>query len=195
VRAFLAVAVMPPALEHLAALRERLVAEVGAVRWAPPGSPHITLHFFGDLDDPAAVRALDGLRPVLGEQAPVRLRLRGLGSFPSDRNPRVLWCGVDGDLARLQALSDSCRTALAAAGFAVGASRWHPHCTVGRPRQPWPAESLQSWRAVAREEPSTPLFTVDCAVLYESVSGPGGVVHTPRATLAMGGGAASVLSG
>jgi RNA 2',3'-cyclic 3'-phosphodiesterase len=192
VRTFLAVPVVAPALEHFAALRERLVAEVGEVRWAPPDSPHITLHFFGALDDASAARGLEALRPALAEQTPVTLRLRGLGAFPSDRHPRVLWCGVDGDLVALRALARACHLALGAAGFAVEARPWHPHCTVGRPRQPWPDQALQSWLALARRDPSTPLFTADQAVLYESVGGPGGVSHVPRATVAMGGGRASM---
>ncbi len=186
VRAFLAVPILEPALESFAALRERLIARVGEVRWAPPQSPHVTLHFFGALDDASAGRALAALRPALAVQTPVRLRLRGLGAFPSDRHPRVLWCGVDGDLVALHALAEACRAALGGAGFAVEARRWHAHCTVGRPRQPWPDEALQSWLDLAREQPRTPLFTADHAVLYESVRGPGGVSHLPRVRLTMG---------
>jgi 2'-5' RNA ligase len=187
VRAFLAVPIVPPALEPFAALRERLIAGVDAVRWAPPESPHITLHFFGALDDDSARLALEALRPALAEQTPVRLRLRGLGAFPSARHPRVLWCGVDGDLVALHALAEACRAALGASGFAVEARRWHPHCTVGRPRDPWPEEALQNWLALAREEPSTPPFIADHAVLYESVRGLRGVSHLPRTALPIGG--------
>jgi RNA 2',3'-cyclic 3'-phosphodiesterase len=192
VRAFLAVPVLEPALASFAGLRERLIAAVDAVRWAPPESPHITVHFFGAIDDDSAQRALDALRPALTEQAAVRLQLLGLGAFPSDRHPRVLWCGVEGDLIALHALASASRSALAAAGFAVEARRWHPHCTVGRPRQPWPGEALQSWLDLAREQPSTPLFTADHAVLYESVRRPGGVSHEPRARMSLGAGPSSL---
>jgi 2'-5' RNA ligase len=187
VRAFLAVPILEPALKSFAGLRERLIAAVDAVRWTPPESPHITLHFFGAIDDDSAQRALDALRPAVAEQAVVRLHLRGLGAFPSDRHPRVLWCGVDGDLIALHKLAAACQSALAAAGFAVDARPWHPHCTVGRPRQPWPEDALQSWLNLAREQPSTARFTADHAVLYESVRRPGGVSHLPRARLTMAG--------
>lgn len=194
-RAFLAVPVLPPALGPFWALRERLTAEVGAVRWAPAESPHITLHFFGALSDAAAVRALDALRSALADQMPITLSLRGLGGFPSDRRPRVLWWGVDGDLDALEALARACAVALGGAGFAVEDRRWRPHCTVGRPRHPWPAAALQSWLAVARDEPRTPVFTADRAVLYESVRGPGGIAHVARATVGLGAGPPSVPLG
>jgi RNA 2',3'-cyclic 3'-phosphodiesterase len=186
-RTFLAVPVLPPALATFQALRERLVAGVGKVRWAPAETPHITLHFFGALDDDAAAIALAALRPALAEHTPITMRLRGLGAFPSNHRPRVLWCGVDGEVDALSAVAHSCAVALGSAGFAVGDRPWRAHCTVGRPREPWPAESLQAWRAAAAEEPCTPAFTAGLAVLYESVRGPaGGVRHVPRVTLPFG---------
>lgn len=195
VRAFLALPVLPPALGPFQALGERLMAEVGAVRWAPFESPHITLHFFGALSDAAAVRALDALRPALAAQTSMSLRLHRLGGFPSDRRPRVLWCGVDGDVDALRAVASDCAIALRSARFAVDDRPYRAHCTVGRPRQPWPAEALRAWLAVARDEPRTPMFTSDCAILYESVGGPGGVCHVPRATVALGMGPSSAPVG
>jgi 2'-5' RNA ligase len=178
--------VLPPALAGFQALRERLVAGVGSVRWAPAESPHITLHFFGALDDDAAATALAALRPALAEHTPVTLRLRGLGAFPSGHRPRVLWCGVDGDLDPLSALARSCTVALSSAGFAVEDRPWRAHCTLGRPREPWPAEALHAWRAAAAEEPCTLTFTAGHAILYESMNGPSGVRHVPRVTLPLG---------
>ncbi|MGH7723671.1 MAG: RNA 2',3'-cyclic phosphodiesterase [Candidatus Dormibacteria bacterium] len=182
-RAFLAVPVLAPALAPLAALRERLVAEVGEVRWAPAASPHITLHFFGSLSDAAAARALEAVGPALTGQTPIPLRLQGLGAFPSRGVPRVLWCGVDGDLDALRALAQRCRDALRAAGCAVDDRRWRPHCTIGRPRQPWPAPSRRRWSELAGADHPMPRFTVDRAILYESASDHGAVTHIPRATV------------
>ncbi|HWF58370.1 MAG TPA: RNA 2',3'-cyclic phosphodiesterase [Candidatus Dormibacteraeota bacterium] len=194
-RAFLAVPVVTPALEPFTALRERLIAAVDAVRWVPAESPHITLHFFGAIDDAAARRALAAVTPALAGHAPLRLRLRGLGAFPSQRHPRVLWWGVDGDLVALHALAAACQAALSAAGFVVEARPWHPHCTLGRPGHPWPGHAVRSWLALGREAPATPLFSADRAVLYESVRGPDGVSHHARAWLALGGEAASTPVG
>jgi 2'-5' RNA ligase len=189
-RAFLALPVLPPALAAFQALRERLVAGVGNVRWAPAESPHITLHFFGALDDDAAARALAAVRPALNKHAPFALRLRGLGAFPSSHRPRVLWCGVDGEVDALSAVAHSCAVALGSGGFAVENRPWRAHCTVGRPREPWPAAALHAWRAAAAEEPCTPGFTAGHAILYESVNGQGGVRHVPRVTLPLGAGRA-----
>ncbi|MDQ6848132.1 MAG: RNA 2',3'-cyclic phosphodiesterase, partial [Candidatus Dormibacteraeota bacterium] len=137
-RAFLAIPVQSPALAAFQTLRERLVTAVPAVRWAPAETPHLTLHFFGTISSDDARRALAVLRPVVAELPPMTLRLRGLGAFPSATRPRVLWCGVDGDVVALDDCARACTAALHVAGFAVENRPYRAHCTVGRPRQPWP---------------------------------------------------------
>ncbi len=185
VRAFLAIPVRPPALEAFHGLRARLVAEIPAVRWAPAASPHITLHFFGAISDLEATRALEAVRAVMSAQLPLSLRLHGLGSFPSGADPHVLWWGIDGQRARLTACALACRTALRAAGFAVEERRYRAHCTLGRPRPGWAAEARERWRRIATENPTTPAFAADRAILYETVTAPEGVRHVPVEVVAL----------
>jgi 2'-5' RNA ligase len=185
-RAFIAIPVLQPALAAFQDLRERLVAGVGSVRWAPADNAHVTLHFFGALDDDAAARAVAALRPALAEHTPFTVSLRGLGAFPTNQRPRILWCGVDGDVDALSAVAHGCRVALGAAGFAVEDRPWRAHCTLGRPREPWPPEALHAWRAAAAEDPRTPAFTAGHVILYETVNGRDGVCHLPRVTLPLG---------
>ncbi|HEX4755924.1 MAG TPA: RNA 2',3'-cyclic phosphodiesterase [Candidatus Dormibacteraeota bacterium] len=186
-RAFLALPVVAPALGQMESLSELLRAEVDGVRWAPVQTVHITLHFFGSIDDDSVARAVQELQPVFAAQAPIRLRLRGLGSFPSEARPRVLWCGVAGDTNALRDLDQRCAEALAAAGLPVEQRPFRPHCTLGRPRQPWSETARQRWRELAAQQPSTDGFIADVAVLYESVTGRCGARHHPRMTLPLGG--------
>jgi 2'-5' RNA ligase len=83
-------------------------------------------------------------------------------------------------------VAHACALALGAAGFAVEHRTWRAHCTLGRPREPWPSEALRAWRDAAAEEPCTPAFTADHAILYESVTRSDGVRHVPRVTLPLG---------
>lgn len=182
-RAFLAIPVLPPALAGFHALRERLVADITTVHWAPADSPHITLHFFGTVTAAEAQQAVLVLRPVAAAHSSMTLRLAGLGSFPVPRRPRVLWWGVAGDAAALTALASACTAALCAAGFPVTDRPYRPHCTLGRSRQPWPAAALNAWQGAAAESPATASFVADRAILYESVGASTGVRHVPRVTL------------
>jgi 2'-5' RNA ligase len=194
VRAFLAIPVRPPAFDELQLRRERLAADVPAVRWAPADSPHVTLHFFGSISASDAERALGVLRPVLGAHPRMRLRLSGLGSFPASAAARVLWWGVAGDGAALAMCARACAEALVVVGFPVDLRPYRAHCTLGRPRQPWPARARELWWRHVDEEPQTSTFTADRVVLYESVTGAQGVRHVPRAVLPLGGGAARSVS-
>jgi 2'-5' RNA ligase len=187
-RCFLAVPVLEPALGEagrvLADLRER----VPAVRWARPETLHLTVHFFGRADDAEVQTALDAVAPVAQGVAPFDIELNGLGSFPPRGLPRVLWLGAAAPSGELVALAERCRAALAAAGFAVETRPFRAHCTLGRPRQPWSAESRAAWnREVARAGSLGVGFRADRLLLYESVSASGGSIYVERARLGFAG--------
>ncbi len=185
-RAFLAIPLAGPALDAFRSFRGGLVGGVPAVRWTAADSPHITLHFFGTITDQEAALAVRVLTPVLAGRSALELQLSGLGSFPNANAPRVLWWGVEGDRAGLAACALACRRSLAAAGFAVEERPFRPHCTLGRPRSPWPDVARDGWQRFVDVAPSTPGFAADEAVLFESVPAPDGVCHFARARLPLG---------
>lgn len=67
-------------------------------------------------------------------QRPMALRLHGVGGFPNLRNPRVIWCGLEGDLPMLEALQQRVESACLGAGFAPEERPFQPHLTLGRVR-------------------------------------------------------------
>jgi 2'-5' RNA ligase len=169
------------------ALSEQLTNALDGVRWAPVQTVHVTLHFFGSISDERLARAIRAVQPVFAAQQPIPLQMGGLGAFPSATRPRVLWCGVGGDTIALRDLNERCAAALAAAGFPVEQRPFRPHCTLGRPRLPWPERERQRWRELVAQQPSAPGFVADVAVVYESVTAPSGVRHHPRMTLPLAG--------
>jgi 2'-5' RNA ligase len=105
-----------------------------ALRWTRRESWHVTLAFYGEVDD----RAVSGLLPRLGRAAarhPRReLAFAGAGTFPRPAAARTLWTGIHADLQRL---SDSCLAAGRHEGIDTGRhQRFHPHLTVARARTP-----------------------------------------------------------
>ena len=102
------------------------------VRWTAVPSIHLTLKFLGEVD-PGLVPGLSAaLRPATASLQPFALSLRGLGGFPNLRNPRVLWCGVEGDADRLAELQKIVEQTCASFGFEPEAREFHPHLTLGR---------------------------------------------------------------
>ncbi len=185
-RCFLAVPLAEPALldaqRLLATLRERVVQ----VRWARPETLHVTVHFFGQVTDDAAARALAHLSPVASHAALMDLTMDRLGAFPTRGWPRVLWLGSEHESAALSTLAQACRAALSGAGFEVERRPFRAHCTLGRPQVPWSSEGRAAWITALSEGTPRCVFTADRLVLYELRPDPGGSVYEERVVLPLG---------
>lgn len=177
-RCFLAVPVAEPALGETRRFQALLADRVAGVRWARPETLHLTVHFFGPLDDSRAATAVDRVAPVAARTPTFDMELGRLGAFPPRGVPRVLWLGPRSEVAQLSALALECRRVLAGAGFDVESRQYHPHCTLGRVRAVWSEDERTSWKALAAEPAPLTRFTATRLVLYESRSASGGAVYT-----------------
>ena len=168
----------------LAQLRDR----VDGVRWARPETLHLTLHFFGVIDDARVAAALDGVRPVLARTHPFEIVIDRLGSFPERGQPRVLWLGGPPENAPLRELARDVRERLRDAGFVVEERAFNAHATVGRPRRAWSREQMLAWDEARSAGLAPAAFVADRAVLFESVTGTGAAMYVERALVPFGGG-------
>ncbi len=182
-RCFLAVPLAEPALGAAQRLLDDLRERVPATRWARPESLHITVHFFGDVEETAAAHAVELIAPVVRRTQPFDIDLDRLGAFPSNGMPRVLWLGPTGEIAPLTSLAMQSRAALRPAGFEVESRPYNAHCTLGRPRLPWPDEARSAWTAAVLEHRRPLQCTATRLVLYESRPAPGGAIYTERAAV------------
>jgi RNA 2',3'-cyclic 3'-phosphodiesterase len=112
-------------------------------RWASVEGMHVTLKFIGHVEveqlEPI-VSALAGTRL----NAPVEMRFRGLGFFPSERSPRVFWCGIDAS-PNLAELAAGIERALVPLGIPTEKRAFRPHLTLARfdsPHRPGPLVPL-----------------------------------------------------
>lgn len=123
-RLFSALAVPGDVAERLAGL----MRGVGGARWRPRESLHVTLCFYGDVQEPAA-RDLDAaLDSVALAAAPFDITLKGAGAF-GGADPHSLWIGVAANPA-LEALAKDCARAARHAGVRVEPRKYTPHVTL-----------------------------------------------------------------
>ncbi len=83
----------------------RELAPRQAVRWTPPEQFHLTLKFLGDVEAERLGALREALGTVCSMAHPLRLRAQGIGFFPNNRRPRVVWAGIadeTGGLAGVQ---------------------------------------------------------------------------------------------
>jgi len=139
---------------------------------------HLTLRFLGETDPArldAVAAAMD--RTVAGV-APYDLALGGTGSFPSERNARVLWLSLVKGESETRTLAAALERELAKGGFPPEQRAFHPHLTVARWRVPPDRmEVLQMIEAGANFK--TGPVPVTGITLYQSELRPEGPAHIP----------------
>jgi 2'-5' RNA ligase len=129
------VALIPP--EHVLDEIEAAFAphrQEPGLRWTGRETWHVTLAFYGEVDDLTAARLLPRLERAAGRHPRREPAFAGAGAFPNARSARTLWAGLHADLRRL---ADSCLAAGRREGLDTGRHlRFHPHLTVARSRTP-----------------------------------------------------------
>ena len=184
VRAFLAIPVTSPAREAGSALLEELRAALPEVRWVRPEGLHLTLHFWPDLREERIPGLLDATQGPVGQAAPFAIVLGGLGAFPGGGDERVLWLGMQTGETLAVALQAEVERALDTAGFPREQRAYHPHLTLGRPRQRLDDDARRRWRSFAGA--SLGASEAREVLLYRSHPGPGGSRYEVLARLPLG---------
>lgn len=109
-------------------------------RWARVEGMHVTLKFIGYIDDKELDPIINALESVKSSE-PVDMRFRGVGFFPNERRPRVMWCGIEPS-PNLAPLAKTIETALVPLGIAAEKRDYIPHLTLARFESPRGTEKL-----------------------------------------------------
>ncbi|HEX9241280.1 MAG TPA: RNA 2',3'-cyclic phosphodiesterase [Anaeromyxobacter sp.] len=189
-RLFVALELPDPVRRRLAALADELRRTAGRageeVRWVPPANVHLTLQFLGAVPEERVPAVEGALRDAAREARPLSLAVRGVGGFPNARRPRVLWAGLEGDLAPLAALVAALGARLAKLGYAPEERPFSPHLTLGRAREGRGAPGLAGALAGAAQEAPAPWRATE-VVLFESHLSPRGPRYEAIARMAFAG--------
>jgi 2'-5' RNA ligase len=168
---------------RVAGLRDRLPR----ARWVNTDVLHLTLLFFGQVDEAKVPGLAAALREAFAKHPPLDLRLEGGGTFPPRRPARVAWIGMEApeDLAALQA--DATQAAVASIGFEPEDRPFHPHVTLARCEPPWPKDAAEKFAAAFPGTIGQP-WVADHGVLFESKLSPRGPSYRPVERLPLSGG-------
>jgi 2'-5' RNA ligase len=171
-RLFVAVDMPETVKDTLATVQQ--TADLRGARWTKRSNWHLTLHFIGN----AEIAPVDAaLQTVQAAAFPVALQ--GLGVFPSQGRPRVLWAGLDAPPALFD-LHSSVGKALQTTGYQPEARAYHPHITLARFKKAAPGKNYLHHYLDSHTSLSSESFQVAHITLYESTLKSSGAVYTAR---------------
>lgn len=183
------VAIEPPDawLDALAATQRRLREAGLRLRYVRPEGIHLTLKFLGDTA-PSRLPAIQAaLTHASAQSHNVRLVLAGAGVFGSSRRPRVVWCGVGGDVDGLAGIQRVIDDALGDTGFPREPRVFSAHFTLARvPDRLDPAQVSRIAPLVATTKVAAPPFVVRSIALIHSELARGGARYSRLAQFMLG---------
>ena len=113
-------------------------------RWSPQDNLHITLGFFGEVDEAVAADLDAELAKV--SAPPFELALQGAGAFGEGHQLGALWAGVR-ESEPLRVLAGRCEAAARRAGLKGEGRVWRPHVTLAYLRKTTDPARAAAWIA------------------------------------------------
>ncbi len=142
-KAFVAVELDESSIMVLSRGVQRLRQDFPKVRWSRPEQFHLTLKFIGDIDNRQLPTVCQSLREVCAAVDPFAIELSGLGTFPKNKPPRVVWAGVHDPAEQLRKLAEQIDERLGQLGIAREIRQFNPHLTLGRVTRAADSDRLQ----------------------------------------------------
>jgi 2'-5' RNA ligase len=135
IRTFIAVKIAKPLAEAVDGLVSELRTSNENVKWVAPENLHLTLKFLGNVEESRVDEIAGAILQASEGIGPFEISLRGVGAFPNERRPKVVWVGIEKGRESLVSLSQQIEDRLEALGFEREKRRFSPHLTIGRLRR------------------------------------------------------------
>ena len=186
IRSFLAIELPKPILTKIEEVQADLRLGHADVRWVSPEKIHLTLKFFGNVEEARIDTIFRSIEKPIQGTSRFSLKVRGVGAFPQLKNPRVIWMGLAEEGEALTSLQKQIETQLEKIGFQPEDRSFHPHLTLGRVRSTGGKGDLVERIEKHKEEEFGDL-QVERVVLFKSDLKPLGPIYTPLKEMKLGG--------
>jgi 2'-5' RNA ligase len=185
IRSFLAIELPRTIRKKIEEVEKDLKSSHADVRWVDPEKIHLTLKFFGNIDESRIDPIVKSIQGPTQITSTFLLTVRGMGAFPHFKNPRVIWMGlVDGKEA-LIAFQKELEKELEEIGFQPEERPFQPHLTLGRVKSSRGRDELAGRMEKYREE-AFGEFQVESLILFRSDLKPSGPIYTPLREVRLG---------
>lgn len=136
------------------------------VGWEKPEKLHLTVKFLGDVEENKLADLIEAAEQTAQKLQSLKLQIAETGVFPSLRQPRILWLGVQDETDDLKKVNASFESHCEKIGFAREQRIYKSHLTIARLREPKTSVELANvhWHNKFSSLP----FSVQELVIFES---------------------------
>ena len=176
IRTFIAIDTPETVTKVALSLQSSVKVNPKAVRWVRKENIHITLRYIG----PTAPGEVDKinrlLSEIVGQNSDLSLNVSGTGCFPKKKRPRILWLGVDGEVAELKLLVEMINSEMVQLGYPQEERNYSPHISIGRIRYPQKVTPDVTDFLSAEYEPIS--WNIPKIIFYQSELLPSGAIYS-----------------
>jgi len=185
IRSFLAVELPKAIQKKIEEIQGDLKSSRADVRWVSPEKIHLTLKFFGNIEESKVEPIVKSIEAPIQNTTPFLLSARGIGAFPNLKNPRVIWMGLTNGKENIISLQQRLEVLFEQMGFQAEDRSFHPHLTLGRVKSSRGKEELVRRMEKYKEEEFGD-FQVEGVIFFKSDLRPSGPIYTPLRELRLG---------
>jgi 2'-5' RNA ligase len=186
IRSFLAIELPRTIQKKIEEIQGDLKSSHADVRWVSPEKIHLTLKFFGNIEESKIEPIVKSIEGPIQTTPPFSLKVKGVGAFPHLKNPRVIWMGLTSGKENVISLQQRLEVLLEKIGFQTEDRPFHPHLTLGRVKSNRGREELVGRMEKYREEEFGD-FPVETVIFFKSDLRPSGPIYTPLKEMKLGG--------
>jgi len=191
-RLFIAIELSEEIRHNLAeVVREMQAISPEGIRWVNAANIHLTLKFLGDTPRGNVDGLCSLLKQTTAELAPFALTVCGTGCFPTPRQPRVFWAGVESTSA-LNEVQHKIDQALRTLQIPPEKRAFSPHLTLARvsarvsDKNDNPFALNIYARLMNYQEKAFGAMEVTQVTLFQSTLARGGSLYTPLTRVPLG---------
>lgn len=175
-RTFIALPLPDVIINDAFKVREQLETRTTKVKWVEKGNYHITVKFLGDTKAEFIDNLYINLANITKNVSTINLKTSKIGFFPNERQPRVIWLGVNGELNKLNKFASKIDYFLSDKGYKEERQRSF-HITLGRIRDGADYELLRKQVALVNNKFVARDFIIDRVDFLESHLTSGGPIY------------------
>ncbi len=169
-RAFISADIQPN--HALVSILGQLSSARADLKIVRPELLHLTLKFLGQTEEGIVEEIMTRMKKSCEGIPPFTIKLKGMGSFPSLSNIRVVWVGIE-DGEKLKQMADSLDESMNDLGFERDRHGFKPHLTLARARS---GKNIANVQEILRTSAASEFgeYLVDRIRLKKSVLSPSG---------------------